>query len=212
MTLSELKQTVIDQAGQQLNTAIDTEVSDTIFQRIVEKIVLPKFGRYKYKSEIQRFYTVQSPYVFVDPAPDWISYIKPLNFLSLSNPLAALLKDKEIDSITGISKPSFLYKYEKPNLYIEYVGEMEARVCYRAYVDESSLNEIQYVKDSDLDTLIELTLGHFLVSLGRSRRLAKLTELPIEIDAEALVNEGNDLIRATEEKLHLNSDWHLAVG
>jgi len=69
--------------------------------------------------------------------------------------------------------------------------------------------EISGVRQETL--FLDLLQGNFLIALGRSRRAFTLNDLPVSMDADQLVGEGQSLVEQTIERLQDNSDWHHVI-
>ena len=112
------------------------------------------------------------------------------------------------------------WKYEKPHLYMSFVGMVDITACYDydfvVTNDETVVTTINEVEINGLDlkagTFLDMIEGQFMTAVGRSRRAFTYQNLPIETDAEALVEEGKEKYERALESLRGRSRWWLAVG
>ena len=72
--------------------------------------------------------------------------------------------------------------------------------------------DITLLNDDAEPYVISLLAGHAMVALGRGRRSAKILDLPIEMDTDALIAEGQELIRETLDAVQQNNAFYLALG
>jgi hypothetical protein len=215
MKLSELIEVIkIDSAQFEIDFE---ELSDVRYKKIFEKRVIPIIGKHKPYTVYQRISVTSSPYTFTtaEGIPDWISEFIPLNTLSASGTLSSFgLEAPHNIDISDIDKPMFLWRYNSPDLYVHYNGEFNVLKVFKPVIESDGAEDydITYLKSNIEDSVIDLMTGYVLVAIGRNRRLARMTDLTIELDAESLVTEGLELIRETKESIKNSNDFHLALG
>lgn len=73
--------------------------------------------------------------------------------------------------------------------------------------DELTKWEIKNLEKSEkLTDFLNLVAAKFMIALGRARRQFILNELPVQIDSQELISEGNELWEATKERVEETSD------
>jgi hypothetical protein len=203
--LLELYQTALVRAGQYIveEALLEEEFPLDKFELLFKNEIYPLYQKYVYKSDkIVTYVTYASPYVFPEPAPDVVNAVIPvmvyglyigefLNFRFLTH--ASYLSTKPL------SRFSIAWEYRKPVLYVGYQGQVEIRASWKLQYDEEK-KELE-VDPETKDILVDLAAGHVMVALGRSRRMVRIGDSNLEFDAEALVSEGEELIREARERL-----------
>lgn len=211
MKISELMDAVRTSSGQKF---IDfEEFTDVDYKRLIELRVLPYISKHKPLVEMKSISISTSPYIFssAEGIPDWIHRVDPIAYNTQILTTISALRQPFPD----INKPSLLFEYNKPNLYIEMNGDFLVRKCTHAFLteDDDQMDwTISKLDDAAIPMLIDLTLGYVLVAIGRSRRSATLTELPFTFDAAELVSEGEEIIAGVKESVGELNKWWLAVG
>lgn len=212
MKLSELIEMVKLNAGQ---SEIDLgELKFDDYRKIVEKQVAPFVSKHKPFSNDVSLSISSSPYTFTAPIPKWISEVHPINNLSPVNVAATLGLGKAGD-LEDIRKPTFLWEYVKPKLYVQYTGDMLVKACYNIEVVADGTGndyDINYLDGGAESNLIDLATGYAMRSIGRNRRNATLEELPVSFSADDLVSEGEELIKEAKGSLQSGNRWWMAVG
>ncbi len=86
------------------------------------------------------------------------------------------------------------------------------------WIAEHSMVEIEGGCDYDMpgisesdSSFINLVVGKFMLSLGRSRRSTILQDSPFELDYDSLVSEGDELYQSTKESLQEKSKFWRAI-
>jgi hypothetical protein len=165
--------------------------------------VYPLYQKYVYKSDrIVTYVTYAAPYVFPDPAPDIVNMVIPVSVYGLY--IGEFLNFRFLTHTSYLStKPltrfSISWEYRKPALFVGYQGQVEVRVSWKLYYDEEK-KEAE-VDPETRDILVDLTAGYLLAALGRSRRMVRIGDSNMEFDAEALVGEGEELVKEARERL-----------
>lgn len=214
MKLSELKSLADIKSGQWQVLISDLTLA-THFKAVVEYEVLPLFGRYiPIVTERQINFTGQIYTYAAEDAPDWITHVGLTNVLSpnfaLHN-IKAFRGDKESRETT---KPTFIWKYENPKLFVEYGGKMVVKECRNPVLvaDGGGDWDINNFDARFAPELAMLTAGHVMVAVGNDESHAKLAGLPIELNGEGLVSDGKELIELAKEEIREKGKWWLAVG
>lgn len=222
MLLSELIDIVITETGQFIlgddsSTVLDcTNINRTRFWNIARRS-LKIYQKHFPVSKQLSIEVTQRVFEFgvgTNPiaTPDWISSAIPTG-LTGGIFLTELLFRRNSD----LEPRTSLWTYRKPKLYTTEDGFMDITAHYpyttnETLVDEK-LSEVDIVEISEADNLfIDLVTANFMIALGRSRRQFNIQELPIQIDASELTDEGKELLEQTNEKLLVKSRWWESVG
>ncbi len=72
--------------------------------------------------------------------------------------------------------------------------------------------ELKYIDEGRDETFLEMVLGRFLITLGRSRRAFTLNNAPINFDSAELVSEGQSLVDTARLRLNETSNWYDSLG
>lgn len=221
MDLDELIEVIKVESGQY---EIDLDELDPAkYKLLLKRKVLPVINRYMPYTVDTVIVVSASPYTYITTdIPEWLSNVIPIGNVSTSNIiLTGNLRMGRYESgaslglpLGDISKPTFLWNYQKPKLYIEHLGDMLATECYKAKLTETDTEtfSIDLLKEDALPYMIDLLLGYIMVAVGRARRAVTLNDLPIIFDTDTLVSEGQQLILETKEDIKQNSDFELAIG
>lgn len=158
--------------------------------------------------------------------PKWISEVVPVNTLSSAG-ILYLLQETRFHNTSENSilhEPrTFLWHYEGDCehgiLYTTETGNMDITAHYEYPVTEMVDSngvlidaELHYINDGKDKILMDLIVGKFLISLGRSRRAFTLNNSPINFDASELVAEGQELVNQATQELYNQSNWYDALG
>jgi len=140
--------------------------------------------------------------------PDWISDIIPVRMAGVypfyfNSTLGA---NQELEE-----KRQFPWEYIKPTLYVpigcvyDVTAVWKHKVVKVSYKDPASgviRQELEVTTiDDDDDEFFKLLEGKFLKSLGRNRRAFTLNDLPITMDADQLVSEGEAKEQEAEQQM-----------
>lgn len=112
-------------------------------------------------------------------------------------------------AITPIPGPvhSYHWRYDKPVLYFRYP---QGEYIYSYIVPHKYVNNA--ISSIEIhDRFINLVVGRFLMSVGKSRRAFTIDEIPINTDASEMISEGKELYDSTMEEIRINSAFSLAV-
>lgn len=104
---------------------------------------------------------------------------------------------------------SYYWRYDKPVLYFRY-PEGEYLYSYIAPHVYDETNKILPTIEIH-SKFITMLMGRFLMSVGKSRRAFTIDEIPINTDADSMLNEGKDIYDSAIEEVRLNSAFNLAV-
>lgn len=114
-------------------------------------------------------------------------------------------------SITPIpaSVHSYYWRYDKPVLYFRYPDGVYTYTYMVDHVYDKVTARIETINIED--RLINLLVGRFLMTVGKSRRAFTVSEIPIETDASEMISEGKEIYDETLEFIKLNSSFNLAI-
>lgn len=113
----------------------------------------------------------------------------------------------------GRSKTPFVWRYEKPRLYIPYSGKFEVKYYddHIIELDETDLENPFYYISSELKPVFtKLLTARFMISIGRNRRAFSMDEIPVKMDSTELVSEGKEMLEKAMEELQNNAKFGLA--
>jgi len=203
--LQELYQTALVRAGQYLveDALLEQEFPLDKFELLFKNQIYPLYQKYVYKGDrIVTYVTYAAPYVFPDPAPDIVNAVIPVSIYGLY--IGEFLNFRFLTHTSYLStKPltrfSIAWEYRKPALFVGYQGQVEVRASWKLQYDES--NKVMEIDPETRDILVDLSAGYLLSALGRSRRMVRIGDSNLEFDAEALVGEGEELVKEARERL-----------
>lgn len=210
--IAELKRLTNIKAGQWQTVLSDLPNDD--FLLIVKHEVLPLIGAQYPLVRLQQVHVTGNPFTFITDIPDWIYRVEPANVISPSTTLK-MLDPYYLSRIAGdVAKPTFLWEYAKPKLFLEYTGKLEIKGVYKPVLvdDESDDWDITELDEKIIPILIRLATGHAMIALGSDERKARLTELDLQFDGSEMITEGNDMIKEATEELERKNKWWLAAG
>jgi len=210
INLQELYRTALVRAGQYLveDALLANEFTLDKFELLFKNQIYPLYQKYVYKSDkILTYVTYASPYVFAEPAPDIVNAVVPVSVYGLY--LGEFMNFRFLThtaylSTKPLSRFTIAWEYRKPALYVGYQGEVEIRASWKLMYDEVS--KVLEVDPETRDILVDLCAGYMMVVLGRSRRIVKIGDSNMELDADALVSEGEELVKEARERLVQEAD------
>ena len=240
MKLTELVQYVLLESGQFIvSTTLDAFMLDMDKFWLLTKPTLREYAKFRpytwkrnqYLSGKHVFSTVieddslpEAEQKIIETIPRWISSCLPVGFANALNVPGAHIFRAAVgyDPLNRMGKnleqpSSWIWKYEKPVLYVPYTGDLDLTmhgdyIVYEEYATGGALKEVDIPDLEYDDVFVKLVTGKFLVAVGRSRRAFTLTDIPVALDSETLVGEGNDMIAEAKESLRENSSWHYSLG
>jgi len=189
MLFDELKQYLISNSAQY--NIDELEIDDDNLKRIIQR-VLNIYSNYKpYKTTI-RFEIPSNPYKILTVDGRQVIDIKNI----------FMVDPYKVQGATDIGMWSFNKSIK--TLYSIITGSLYVR--FRL---QKTLDDILY----DEDDFLEMVLGQFLISLGTARDNFKMTDLPIESNAQDLKSDGKDIYDNAFQRLtENNQDWWDAIG
>ncbi|BCG50082.1 hypothetical protein [Ralstonia phage RP13] len=104
---------------------------------------------------------------------------------------------------------SYYWRYENPILYFRYPeGPYQM-----SYISDHVYDDVnQNLPTIDIgDRIVNMMVGRFMMTVGRSRKAFTVDEIPLTTDAEAMYSEGKELYDKTEEEIKQNSRFNLAI-
>lgn len=212
MKLTDVIDQVILDSGQFIVGDISLINFDINKFNTICKRALAFYGKYKPKTKLLYVTTYNGSHTFLDDIPSWISSARNVE----ATMLPAIFQNRNnINLNDTIYGP---WRYDKPIFYTSQPGRYEITGVYdlghkEIRDDKNNLIDVE-LEDLDLSDarFLDLMRGYFLQSLGRSRRGFTLQDFPVQLDADQMIAEGNDLVKDAEEGIKENSYWHLAVG
>lgn len=187
------------------------EISQNDWLDLLTYEILPFVGEYLPIEKKLNVTISQTPYEFITDIPTWISSVTSIDVTGFTQTYYSRFRRLDL----GIKKPTLLWEYKNPKLYLEYTGKFQIIGHYKVVLKQEQPSGNWYIENinyEDLPKFIELMTGYTLVSIGKARRGFVLPELPIEIDAVDLVSEGNEIIERTKERIRSSgSKWWLSI-
>lgn len=204
VSLRDLYDTALIRVGNYLaqQEIENKEFPFTLFEKMFKNQVYPLYSKYQYKKRHHNVYvTYATPYVFPEPAPELVNRVVPVSVYGLY--IGEFMNFRFLSHTSYLSTKPFTrfvitFRYEKPKLYCGYQGEVEIECSYKLELNESN-KTVEVIEDSR-DILQDLCSAYMLIALGRSRRAVRVPE-GVEFDAEAMVTEGEELLRETRDRL-----------
>lgn len=232
MTLDDLIDYVMTESGQFIVGELETTQIDRHRFHLIVKRALAVYGRYKPESQRLNVSINNSADLSqgVDRTPDWISRVVPLGTGgtdSLTGKTAAAfiygstmgngLSDPTYDRPPMRSMP---WEYNAPILSVYGPDDMyDVTAHYEPALTDIVRDDQNKVTDARLNGVgyrdehfLDLLVGYFLIALGRSRRAFTLNDLPVTMDGDQMVSEGNEKVQTAREALQEQSSWALALG
>lgn len=215
--LSELVDLILLESGQFLLEDLDAANIKLDQFYLMTKRVLSHYEQYRpLEKHLSKVISSNSlTFSEGEGIPEWVSAVQPATGLKglgfLNNPLNAVF------SVGRGYAGQHAWTYDKPVLTCAFAGEVEIVALYKYTVEETKTSDgkVKDVVFPDLnadDTFIQLLTARFLISMGRSRRAFLITDIPVSVDADQLVQEGNELWTLQTERLQDMSKWQLALG
>jgi len=208
MTLQEIYERVLVDAGQFVAGPALVELDIQKFKLLVDR-VLERYSRY-FPIENRNTITVQNQlYTYVSPnIPDWISECVPITVLGI--PYPPFVQEYSIeDNITR----SFVWKYNKPNLYVQIAGIVSVLEIYHHKLVTASPDTYECTTITEKDDLFfQHVLARFLVGIGRNRRAFTVSDFPLSTDAGQLVSEGLQLEKDVIQDYGTYGKWYLSYS
>ena len=161
-----------------INTSeLGLELSLNEFEKIVERS-LEEYGSYSLDVRTLRIYSPTSDYEFSSPIPRRILNVE-YDYGSTSyNPLFPKMGKLELSD----------WDYQPPVLKLPSSGHFRVSAGFQKTLEDITFRDKLFLK---------LLMKNFLYALARARRSMRMTEIPIEYDADALIEEA----RSIEESL-----------
>lgn len=114
-------------------------------------------------------------------------------------------------SVTPLPAPvhAYYWRYEKPTLYFRYPDGVYPIKYISEHVYNVNTDSISSINIQD--RFINLLIGRFLMSVGRSRKAFTIDELPISSDAADMISTGKELYDSTMEEIRQMSMFNAAI-
>jgi hypothetical protein len=225
LKLTDLVELVMLETGEFIVETLQNVNLDLPKFWLMTKRILLTYEQYKPLTFAQNIHLTSPKFQFSEDMehgiPDWISEVVPVNVTNMMDifyysSLHRLYQQGMTETLE-FPRP-FIFKYDRPNLHVTERGIMEVTGQYAHEYEEIHEAE-QGLVEVGLKTLtlrdrlfIDLVSSRFLMSVGRSRRAFTLNELPIAMDADMLVSEGQDRWDRAMEELQQTSKWYEALG
>jgi hypothetical protein len=215
MKLSDIIDYILLETGNYLvSDLVKSEINLNKFL-ILAKSVLGEYTNYRPRRDSSTIFVERQLYVFPqETSPITIDRISN-RFITLNYQYQYEEPNLLPNRIQGTDHIPALphWKYDRPKLYINYVGLLYVLGNYD-YTIRNIYNSEMEIIDYDLVEItysntefLNLLAGKFLMTVGKQRRAFTANDLPITTDASDLVSEGKDLWDSTMETLRQNSTW-----
>ena len=146
--------------------------------------------------------------------PDMISDVIP-TYTTFLNPFASWVQYQNGVQLEDQEKQMFVWRYDKPTLRVDRMGEMEVFVVYNHPIlqKEDKDTGLKYwdlptIDESDV-AFLDLMTAKFMIMLGRSRRLFSQSEAPINIDFQGLLSDGAALEEKAMQQILDNARFYI---
>lgn len=161
---------------------------------------------------------------FYDPdikrVPDWISEVTPVRPIGPSvggfGVVAGINSTSNVNPelIDPVQAP---WDYCKPVLTVPFSANYKVIAVYKHWIekDETDPTKPKYSVPKitfDDNVFFDLLRAYFLQGVGRSRRAFTLSDLPIVMDADQMISEGDALLERAMEDLQNIQKFYLADG
>jgi len=221
MLLSELIDIVITESGQFIlgdDTREVLDCSNISIERfwIIAERALRYYEKHLPRKEKINIEVVGQVFEFdvgTNPVvnPTWVSTVRPVGLTQ------GVLLRENLFPTSSLQPRTMVWEHRGSILYVSEDGTMDVVLCYPYITVKTTVATMLTEVDIQGITLsnnkyIDLVVAEFLIALGRSRRAFNLQELPIEMDASTLVDEGLDLRERTREAITTTNDWFESVG
>jgi len=212
MLLSTLFEHILVESGGFILGSNNIEIQKLTHFKTLADRTIKEYDKYRPYTVRENVTISASVHTFTSPnIPTWISSVVLFGAPQLSATTIlsnSMANQQESDSV--------VWRYESPRLYCNYGGTFDIQSIYARNItaigDPVTDYDIENI-DFDDELFIEIMIGRFLKSLGRSRRAFTLSALPVEMDAAELVSEGTERENNALESLKGdNSSWHLALN
>lgn len=196
---------VLIESGQFLLTKDGIELDSTTFLPIVKK-ALAIYSRYMPPTLRFNVSTSTYEYTFAEPIPRWVSDLIPVRITGVP----WFVPDRFTWEYV---KRYFMWRYEKPTLYVQVAGQFEVECVYDhlVVVGEDDGISLPSITEAD-DWFFKLLTGYFMQGVGRSRRAFTLNEVQAVLDGTELVSDGKAMEDEAYDWLKTNGKWYLAIG
>jgi len=106
------------------------------------------------------------------------------------------------------------WSYEKPKLFLRFQSDIYqyTYIIPHKYIHDEDIDKCGIESLNEFDSnFLNLIIGKFLMTVGRSRRAFVLNDIPFNMDADQLYSEGKDLYDSAVETVRSNSSFQLAI-
>lgn len=225
MDIKDIFERTLLKSGQYVLSRGKVDINIDSFRLLVEDC-LEVYNRYSpadkiYNKEI--YYPRQHDWTLTIDAefgrvPDWIASANPMRYGGGSIG-GILLREAQLNGQTELIDPIMSpWRYDKPILTVSHSARYEIRAVYNHVVkveDPGGLGKKVYtlptisLKDQ---ALLDLIRAQFLQGVGRSRRAFTISDLPITMDADQIVSDGNDLEEKATQRMQNYQKFYLTQG
>jgi hypothetical protein len=212
MTLQEIFERVMIDSGQFLISIDEIELDVPRFKILVQHS-LAFYSRYSpivdhilvdiENSESRQFVFTESMYRYGIP-----NYISDLIPIRISGVVPYYLREYDRPRSNIDIKVEFPWVYRRPILTVPTNAQFDVKAVYHHKLrnigtDQSPLWDIQSISDEDQE-FFDLVAGRFMIAIGRNRRAFTIQELPIQVDASTMVDEGKTKEETAKREIQEN--------
>lgn len=152
--------------------------------------------------------------------PDWLAEVSPVFIQGYGLNGDMFGATRQPFNATQIVEPiETPWIYRKPTLTVPYSAKYDVTACFKHWIEKTtdpSTGEVTYEMPSitiEDQVFFKLLQAKFIQGIGRSRRAFTLNDLPILMDADQLISEGEALEeKAKEELVRDEQKFYLAFG
>lgn len=229
MNITDIFDRILLRSGQYIIRKAKIDIDVDTFRILVEDAlaVYSKAVPYEcnYDLNFNNFRNMVFPLDFdeeLSRAPDWLSDVTPISsFGSLHTVFGhrskATGRTPFTEAVDPIEAP-WIYESKTRKLTVPFSAYYRITACYkhriREVINESTGDAVYDVPTITIDdqAFFKLLQGMFLLGIGRSRRAFTLSDLPIVMDADQLVSDGQELVTQATEDINNVQKFHLAYG
>lgn len=222
MDIKDIFNRIIQKSGQYLLSTNNIEINIDSFRILVEdalsiynkaspydKTVTLDFG-----GRFRCFDGTEEEFLEVGRIPDWIAKATPiLNYSTGQNP--NFLAPAFSFNNQSLHEPiEALHKYHKPKMTVNISGDWEVICVWNHKVEKIGTTGNEYeVKTITVEDMVffDLLKAMFLQGIGLSRRAFTMDNLPLAMDADALVSDAETQLTTAKEELQNVQKFYLWI-
>lgn len=222
MNIKDIFNRIIQKSGQYLLSTRNIEINIDSFRILVEDALSIYNKASPYDKEVTidfgdrkaSFDGTESYFSDTGRVPDWVSKATPiLNYSMGLNP--NILSPAFTSNKYNYHEPiEAIHKYIKPNMTVNISGDWEVLCVWNHKVEKIGATGNEYeVKTITVEDMVffDILKAMFLQGIGLSRRAFTMDNLPLAMDADALVSDAETQLTTAKEELQNVQKFYLWV-